>query len=92
GAVCPRVAWGADAPADAAAVRGGLVVLDATRERISVSAGERDGIAKGTEFRVLREGAEVARARVTEVSFATSRAKVISGLPSHQLRPNDRAE
>lgn len=94
GCVGPRAALGAEAPADgaAAAAQPTVLVLGVARDLVSLSAGERDGITKGTEFRILREGAEVARVRVVDVSFVTSRAKVVSGLAAQQLRPNDRGE
>ncbi|NLC58878.1 MAG: hypothetical protein GX774_18745 [Armatimonadetes bacterium] len=94
GALCPRrLAWGAEAAAPAgAAASTGVIVLDASGDRVSLSAVKSAGITRGTEFRVLRQGQELARVRVTEVLPAISRARVVSGLPASDLRPNDRAE
>ncbi|MDH7569316.1 MAG: hypothetical protein QHJ73_06990 [Armatimonadota bacterium] len=89
-----------EAPAAAPAVApetplplvGDVVVLDASNDRVVLSAGEKQGIRRGAEFRIVRAGEEVARVSVVEVFLATSRARVISGLPATQLRANDRAE
>lgn len=95
GVLWPRVparAADAGAAAPAATLTSGVVVLDATADFITLSAGEKQGVTPGTLFRIVRNGEEVSRVKVTEVSFATARAQVVSGLPAGQLRVNDRAE
>ncbi|MBI3947741.1 MAG: hypothetical protein HY321_17610 [Armatimonadetes bacterium] len=94
GVLCPHVpARAAEAPAAAEGPsRGSVAVLDTTGNRVVLSAGEREGITRGTEFRIVREGQEVARVVIDEVFIATSRGRVVSGLPAARLRTNDRAE
>ena len=96
GVLCPRGgARAADSPAPAAngVPKANAVVLSTTgSDLVTLSAGERDGVTPGTEFRILRGTEEVARVSVIETTLATAKAKVISGLPASQLRSNDRAE
>lgn len=79
-------------PAGVSGTLASIAVLDTTGGRVVLSAGERDGIARGAEFRIVRQGQEVARVVIDEVFAATARGKVVSGLPPSQLRVNDRAE
>jgi aspartate/methionine/tyrosine aminotransferase len=69
-----------------------VIVLNVEPDNtVLLSAGTRDGVTKGTQFRILRGTEEVARVVVTEPSYAVSTTGIVSGGTVNPVRAGDRA-